>query len=81
MKKKLIILTMILLTMAVMYFPASAKTSNEGNRPSVAENLKVNVTPQRYVRYRGRIYRIRYRRYRRVRRVRYYRRYRRYRRY
>jgi hypothetical protein len=80
------ILAMVFLTVGVMYFPASAKTSDEGTRTVVTENLKVNLLPQRYVRYRGRIYRVRWRRTRRVRRIRYYRirrvrYYRRYRRY
>ncbi len=76
MSKKIITLTMILMSFGIMYFPAQAETSIENNRISLTENLTVNAFLQRYVRYRGRIYRVRYPRYRRVRRVRYYRYYR-----
>ena len=82
MKTKLVTFMMVLLTVGIMYFPASAKTTDENSRTSLTRNLSSNLTPQRYVRYRGRIYRVRFRRVRRVRRVRYYRYYRpRYRRY
>lgn len=76
MKKKFITFAMIMLSFGIMYFPAKAETSNENNRIGLSKTSTVNAFPQRYVRYRGRIYRVRYPRYRRVRRVRYYRSYR-----
>jgi hypothetical protein len=87
MKKQFLALVMVLLTVSFMYFPASAKTTDEGSRTGLATTLTTKLSNQvRYFRYRGRIYRVRFRRYRprrRYRRVRYYRyyRYRRYRRY
>ena len=76
MKKRFITFAMIMLSFGIMYFPAKAETSNDNGRISSTKTLIVNAFPQRYFRYRGRIYRLRYPRYRRVRRVRYYRSYR-----
>ena len=85
MKKQFLALIMFLLTVGIMYFPASAKTTDEGSWTGLVTTLPAKLSNQiRYVRYRGRIYRVRYRRVRRVRRyrrvcryrrVRYYRRY------
>lgn len=82
MKKKLLTLMLLSLTFGIMYLPAEAKESAERSSTNLSSNLNLNAFPQvRYVRYRGRLYRVRFRRYPRYRyyrprRVRYYRYYR-----
>ncbi|MGI8467917.1 MAG: hypothetical protein ACR2N3_05640 [Pyrinomonadaceae bacterium] len=80
-KQKMFALFLILGAVCFAYFPTAAKTSVKTDKADLVKTISFNANLQtRYVRYRGRIYRIRYQRryyryYRPRRRYRHYRRY------
>jgi hypothetical protein len=66
MRRKLFVLTLILASVFAVYLPAQAKDAKAGSDPAVSRKTAVNALSQvRYVRMRGRRYKVWYKTFRR----------------